>query len=166
MIEFLTAEGSCPIEIRRRLRSVCHDDGKNVSPARRRVHRFKISEKNMGIRPCSVSAKNSSDRHAASHVKVEKALFLMETLWENNLNLVKDAPKINANLITIAIIVSGKNKEVLFSYCLHVFYIANKSNSTKNSMMLCSHIHLMTLFFSTFYFHLVLILYVARNEEK
>jgi hypothetical protein len=50
-IEFPTAEGSSPIEIHRRLRSVYGDDGIDVSSFRRWVRRFKSGEKDTGERP-------------------------------------------------------------------------------------------------------------------
>jgi transposase len=53
VIEFLTAEGSSPIEIHRRLRSVYGEDAIDVSSVRHWVRRFKSGEKDIGDRPRS-----------------------------------------------------------------------------------------------------------------
>jgi hypothetical protein len=49
--EFLTVEGSSPIEIRRHLRSLCGEDAIDVSSVRHWVHYFKSGEKDIGDRP-------------------------------------------------------------------------------------------------------------------
>jgi len=46
------------------------------------------------------------DRHTASRPKLENGFIMKETLWENNMNFVKDIPMIYANFIIIVIVVS------------------------------------------------------------
>ena len=53
VIKFLTAEGSSPIEIHRRLRSVYGEDAIDVTSVRRWVRRFKSGEKDISDRPRS-----------------------------------------------------------------------------------------------------------------
>jgi hypothetical protein len=51
--EFLTAEGSSPMEIHRRLNSVYYEDAIGVGSVRCWVRCFKSAEKDIGDRPCS-----------------------------------------------------------------------------------------------------------------
>ena len=56
--EFLTAEGSSPTDIHKRLRSVYGEDDTDVSSVRRRFRRFKSRERDIVDRPHNVSAKS------------------------------------------------------------------------------------------------------------
>lgn len=51
--QLLTAEGSSPLEIHTRLRSVCCEDAIDVSSVTRRVLRFKSGQEGSGNKPRS-----------------------------------------------------------------------------------------------------------------
>jgi hypothetical protein len=58
VIEFLGTEGSSPIDIHRRLRSIYGEDVMDISSIRHWVRRFKSSEQDIGDRPRSALAKS------------------------------------------------------------------------------------------------------------
>jgi hypothetical protein len=64
------------------------------------------------------------DQHSVteSHTKVENVLIIMEALWRNNLNLIKDVPMIYVNFIIVVIIVSKKKIEGIIFIPLLVQY--------------------------------------------
>jgi hypothetical protein len=65
--EFLTAEGSSPTEIHRRLRSAYGGDAIEVSSVRRWARRFKSSEKDTGdrFRPAMAVSTKTKDKFDA-----------------------------------------------------------------------------------------------------
>jgi hypothetical protein len=73
---------------------------------------FKSGETDSGNRPRSASAKSSKHPARSVSCKGGKSVLLMETLWKNNLNFVKNVglPTIYVNVIITVIIVSEKKK--------------------------------------------------------
>ena len=54
--------------------------------------------------------------HTTSCIKVEKNLLIMDTLWKNNLNFVKDVPIVHVNFVITVIIVYKKKRGGILSH--------------------------------------------------
>jgi hypothetical protein len=97
-IGFLTAEGSSPIEIHRRLRSTFGEVAMDCVSVRCWVHYLKSSDKDIVYRPCSASAKSFVWPACSGSHRTGKTLVIMKkTLWESNLNFVTYVPMIFVN---------------------------------------------------------------------
>jgi transposase len=59
--ELLTAEGSSPIEVHRRLRSVYGEDAVEISSVRRWIRRFNSGEKDVGDNPSAIDKLGRDD---------------------------------------------------------------------------------------------------------